>query len=147
MIAVSLPDELLSKLNDAVIKTGKKRSYLIRESLSIYLENIEAMNTSKKVDLVISKPFHEILIEEFKKSTELVTDARKTPFTIFSDDRKLYVLNAKGNTRSLDEASTNKFFDEFKATGSTTAATYHDITFNSSYLLAALKYLMQKEII
>ena len=32
MIAVSLPDDLLAKLDDVVAKTGKKRSYLIRES-------------------------------------------------------------------------------------------------------------------
>ena len=145
MIAVSLPDDLLAKLDDVVAKTGKKRSYLIRESLSIYLESIEHMNTDKKVELKTSKPFYETLIEEFKESTELVTDARKSPFTMFSDNGKLYVLNAKGNTRALDESSVNKFFDAFKATGSASPISYHDITFNSSYLLAALKNLMERE--
>ncbi|WP_411543544.1 ribbon-helix-helix protein, CopG family (plasmid) [Klebsiella pneumoniae] len=46
MIAVSLPDELLQKLDNAVAKTGKKRSYLIRESIQMYLNQIE--NTHEK---------------------------------------------------------------------------------------------------
>lgn len=147
MIAVSLPDDLLAKLDAAVARTGKKRSYLIRESLNLYLENIEHMNTDKKIDLKTSKPFYQILVEEFKKSTELVTDARKIQFTIFSDNGKLYVLNGQGNTRSLDEIGVNKFFDAFKATGSMSPVSYQNITFNSSYLLAALKYLLERDLI
>ncbi|MFM4157849.1 ribbon-helix-helix protein, CopG family [Klebsiella quasipneumoniae] len=48
MIAVSLPDELLKRLDDAVDKTGKKRSFLIRESISMYLNNIENIHEKKR---------------------------------------------------------------------------------------------------
>ena len=66
MIAVSLPDELLKRLDDAVDKTGKKRSFLIRESISMYLNNIENIHEKKEIILNTSKPFYEVLIEEFK---------------------------------------------------------------------------------
>lgn len=111
------------------------------------MDNIESINIIKEVHLKKSKHFYHALIEEFKESKGLVTDARKIPFTIFSDSGKLYVLNAKGNTRSLDEASVNKFFEIFKETGSTLPVSYHNITFNSSYLLAALKSLIDRELI
>ncbi|EHC1928032.1 ribbon-helix-helix protein, CopG family, partial [Escherichia coli] len=66
MIAVSLPDELLKRLDYAVDKTGKKRSFLIRESISMYLNNIENIHEKKEIILNTSKPFYEVLIEEFK---------------------------------------------------------------------------------
>ena len=124
MIAVSLPDELLKRLDDAVDKTGKKRSFLIRESISMYLNNIENIHEKK-----------------------LITEARKTEFTMFSDNGKLYVINSKGNTRRLEPMYVNNFFEEYKKTGSMSTSSYQDITFNSSYLLAALQYLMEKELI
>ena len=98
MIAVSLPDELLKRLDDAVDKTGKKRSFLIRESISMYLNNIENIHEKKEIILNTSKPFYEVLIEEFKNEKKLITEARKTEFTMFSDNGKLYVINSKGNT-------------------------------------------------
>lgn len=147
MIAVSLPDELLIRLDDAVAKTGKKRSYLIRESLSMYLNNIENMNTKKEIVLNTSKPFYQILIDEFHDEKKLMTEARKSEFTMFSDDGKLYVINSKGNTRRLEAIYVNNFFDEYKNTGSMSPSSYQDITFNSSYLLAALQYLMERELI
>ncbi|WP_240834512.1 ribbon-helix-helix protein, CopG family, partial [Escherichia coli] len=56
MIAVSLPDELLKRLDDAVDKTGKKRSFLIRESISMYLNNIKNIHEKKEIILNTSKP-------------------------------------------------------------------------------------------
>lgn len=147
MIAVSLPDELLKRLDDAVDKTGKKRSFLIRESISMYLNNIENIHEKKEIILNTSKPFYEVLIEEFKNEKKLITEARKTEFTMFSDNGKLYVINSKGNTRRLEPMYVNNFFEEYKKTGSMSTSSYQDITFNSSYLLAALKYLMEKELI
>jgi Arc/MetJ-type ribon-helix-helix transcriptional regulator len=146
MIAVSLPDELLQKLDTAVAKTGKKRSYLIRESIQMYL-NQKKIHMKKKIILNTSKPFYEILIEEFQVEKELMTEARKTEFTMFSDNGKLYVVNSKGNTRKLEAVYVNNFFEEYKKTGSMSPSSYQDITFNSSYLLAALKYLIEKELI
>ncbi len=64
------------------------------------------------------------------KMKKLITEARKTEFTMFSDNGKLYVIN-----------------EEYKKTGSMSTSSYQDITFNSSYLLAALQYLMEKELI
>ena len=81
MIAVSLPDELLQKLDNAVAKTGKKRSYLIRESIQMYLNQIENTHEKKEIILNTSKPFYEILIEEFQVEKELMTEARKTEFS------------------------------------------------------------------
>ena len=147
MIAVSLPDELLQKLDNAVAKTGKKRSYLIRESIQMYLNQIENTHENKEIILNTSKPFYEILIEEFQVEKELMTEARKTEFTMFSDNGKLYVVNSKGNTRKLEAVYVNNFFEEYKKTGSMSPSSYQDITFNSSYLLAALKYLIEKELI
>ncbi|WP_240834509.1 hypothetical protein [Escherichia coli] len=93
------------------------------------------------------KPFYEVLIEEFKNEKKLITEARKTEFTMFSDNGKLYVINSKGNTRRLEPMYVNNFFEEYKKTGSMSTSSYQDITFNSSYLLAALQYLMEKELI
>ena len=114
MIAVSLPDELLKRLDDAVDKTGKKRSFLIRESISMYLNNIENIHEKKEIILNTSKPFYEVLIEEFKNEKKLITEARKTEFTMFSDNGKLYVINSKGNTRRLEPMYVNNFFEEYK---------------------------------
>lgn len=147
MIAVSLPAELLNKLDCAVAKTGKKRSYLIKESLHMYLNTIEKKQIDKEIILNTSKPFYQILVDEFQNEKKLTTEARKSEFTIFSDDGKLYVINSKGNTRKLDEVYVNEFFEEYKRTGSTSTSSYQDITFNSSYLLSALKYLMENELI
>ena len=67
MIAVSLPDELLKRLDDAVDKTGKKRSFLIRESISMYLNNIENIHEKKKeIILNTSKPFYESSLKNLK---------------------------------------------------------------------------------
>jgi hypothetical protein len=113
----------------------------------MYLDNVEDINTPKAVDIKIAQSFYQTLITEFRAQTQLTTGARKTPFTIFSDNGKLYVLTAKGTTRILDEGSVNNFFEQFKKTGSTSPVSYHEITFNSSYLLAALKELMEREVI
>ena len=132
MIAVSLPDELLQKLDNAEAKTGKKRSYLIRESIQMYLNQIENTHEKKEIILNTSKPFYEILIEEFQVEKELMTEARKTEFTMFSDNGKLYVVNSKGNTRKLEAVYVNNFFEEYKKTGSMIPSSYQDITFNTT---------------
>lgn len=97
----------------------------------------------KEIILNTSKPFYEVLIGKFKNEKKLITEARKTEFTMFSDNGKLYVINSKGNTRRLEPMYVNNFFEEYKKTGNETSS-YQDITFNSSYLLAALQYLMEK---
>ncbi|MDC8801783.1 ribbon-helix-helix protein, CopG family, partial [Klebsiella pneumoniae] len=55
---------MTAKLDNAVAKTGKKRSYLIRESIQMYLNQIENTHEKKEIILNTSKPFYEILIEE-----------------------------------------------------------------------------------
>ena len=47
----------------------------------------------KEIILNTSKPFYEVLIEEFKNEKKKITEARKTEFTMFSDNGKLYVIN------------------------------------------------------
>ncbi|MBF7684168.1 hypothetical protein I2F27_12795 [Acinetobacter sp. B5B] len=113
----------------------------------MYLNTIEKKQIDKEIILNTSKPFYQILVDEFQNEKKLTTEARKSEFTIFSDDGKLYVINSKGNTRKLDEVYVNEFFEEYKRTGSTSTSSYQAITFNSSYLLSALKYLMENELI
>lgn len=113
----------------------------------MYLNNIENTHTKKEIVLNTSKPFYQILVDEFQDEKKLITEARKSEFTIFSDNEKLYVVNSKGNTRRLEAMYVNNFFEEYKATGSMSTSSYQDITFNSSYLLAALQYLMERELI
>ncbi|MDC8801747.1 hypothetical protein PRS30_29225, partial [Klebsiella pneumoniae] len=75
----------------------------------MYLNQIENTHEKKEIILNTSKPFYEILIEEFQVEKELMTEARKTEFTMFSDNGKLYVVNSKGNTRKLEAVYVNNF--------------------------------------
>ena len=49
----------------------------------------------KEIILNTSKPFYEVLIEEFKNE-KTNNWGQKTEFTMFSDNGKLYVINWKG---------------------------------------------------
>lgn len=148
MIAVSIPEMLLDKLDSTVESTGKKRSAIIREALEMYLQVIDK-NRNEKGGLTLKDDisFYELLVTKFKKPKEFMTEARAKPFTVFSDEGKLYVLNAEGNTRRLSETSVNNFFNLFNETGSFSPSIYQGVTFNSSYLLAVLKELLTNETI
>ena len=144
MIAVTLPEELMKKLDYVSKKTEKSRSFLIRESLERFIDELETEYEKREVKIDMNGSFYELLVDECKTPMELTTGARKVAFTMFSDEGKLYVLNSKGNTRPLDEKPANDFFETFKKTGSTSPITYRDSTFNASYFLAATQELMRR---
>ena len=104
------------------------------------------MNENKSIKNNI-KSFYALLVDEFSSPVNLVTEARKSPFTIFSKDGKLFVHNSKDNIRPLEEGPANSFYEIFKETGSITPVSYRDVTFNSSYFLAAVHYLKEKEVL
>lgn len=87
---------------------------------------------------------HQILIREFSNKSDLITKARGAFFTIFSEREKLYVINSKSKKRHLSEKEIHAFFERFNQTGSTSPATYQDVTFNASYLLASLHELKER---
>ncbi|MEG3135533.1 DUF1737 domain-containing protein [Rouxiella sp. T17] len=94
-----------------------------------------------------SDKFLSTLLSHFVKPVELVTAARKQPFTIYSENGRLFIENSKGNKRNLSESELIEFHKLLTETGSSAPATYQDITFNSSYLLAAVEHINSKQIV
>lgn len=142
MIAVTLPDELLKQLDNVAKDTDKSRSFLIRESLYRFLDELKNDYMKREVKIELNTSFYELLLNACKEPLELATEARQAPFTMFSDEGKLYVRNSKGKVRPLDEKPANEFFEMYKATGSTSPVTYREVTFNASYYLAAARELL-----
>ena len=66
---------------------------------------------------------------------------------MFSEDGKLFVHNNKDNIRPLSTDEIDNFYKIFKETGSRSPSTYTDVTFNSSYILAAISYLKEQAIL
>ena len=93
MIAVTLPEELMEKLDYVSKKTEKSRSFLIRESLERFIDELETEYEKREVKIDMNGSFYELLVDECKTPMELTTGARKVAFTMFSDEGKLYVLN------------------------------------------------------
>lgn len=147
MIAITLPEEQLKRLDDATVKTDKSRSFLIKESLERFLDDLVYEYEKREIEMKLDQPFYDLLVETFKEPAKLTTGARNAKFTIFSDQGKLYILNSKNNTRPLDEKPANEFFEMYKKTGSTSPITYRDATFNASYYLAAINELIRREVI
>lgn len=87
------------------------------------------------------KDFYHFMLERFSQPVELVTPARKQPFTLYVEQGKLYVKNARNNIRCLNKKGVSAFIEHYEETNSHSHKDYQDITFNASYLLAAMKYL------
>lgn len=90
---------------------------------------------------MIYKDFYSYLLEQFSQPVDLFTGARKQPFTLYSERDVLFIKNAKDNIRRLDREGVDAFIARFEETASTAPGDYQDVTFNASYLLAAMKYL------
>lgn len=93
---------------------------------------------------MIYKDFYHFLLVRFAEPVKLMTDIKKKSFTIYAQQERLLVKNAKGNVRSLDKAGVEAFIARFEETGSTAPGDYQEITFHSSYLLAAMKHLAEE---
>lgn len=148
MLMLRLPDELEKRLEKLAACTQRTKSFYAREAILMSISALEGkyMNENKPLKNN-KKSFYTLLIDEFSSPVNLVTEARKSPFTMFSKDGKLFVHNSKDNIRPLDEGPANGFYEIFKETGSITPISYRDVTFNSSYFLAAVHYLKEKGVL
>ncbi|WP_151995999.1 hypothetical protein [Buttiauxella massiliensis] len=91
------------------------------------------------------KDFYHFMLERFSQPAELVTLGRKQPFTLYAEQGNLYVKNASNSLRRLDKKSMAAFIEHYEETNSQSPKDYQDVTFNASYLLAAMKYLSVME--
>ncbi|KAB7896013.1 hypothetical protein ASE93_12300 [Serratia sp. Leaf50] len=99
----------------------------------------------KLISDLSSDKFLSMMTAFFVNPVELFTAARKKPFKVYSEDGRLFILNSKGNKRPLRQTELEEFHKRFIKTGSITPVTYQDVTFNSSYILAAIEHINLKE--
>lgn len=90
---------------------------------------------------MIYRDFYHHLLEHFSQPVELFTGARKQVFTLYSEQNVLYIRNSKNNIRRLGRDDVDAFITRFEETGSILPRDYQDVTFNSSYLVAVMKYI------
>jgi len=90
---------------------------------------------------MIYRDFYHHLLESFSQPVELFTGARKQVFTLYSEQNVLYIRNSKNNIRRLSRNDVDAFITRFEETGSILPRDYQDVTFNSSYLVAVMKYI------
>lgn len=90
------------------------------------------------------KDFFYFLLERFAHPVELKTGVRKRPFTLYAEQGELWVKNETQNLRRLGRKEVDAFIARYEETESRKSVDYQDVTFHSSYLLAAMKYLEEK---
>lgn len=90
------------------------------------------------------KDFYQLMLECFSQPIELITQARSQPFTLYVDDDILYVRNVKGKNRRIRPQAVARFIEKFEEDESFSPSDYQNVTFNASYLLAAMKYITEK---
>lgn len=90
------------------------------------------------------KDFYQLMLEYFAQPVELITQARSQPFTLYVDNDILYVRNVKGKTRRIRPQAVAKFIAKFEEDESFSPSDYQGVTFNASYLLAAMRYITEK---
>lgn len=100
-----------------------------KEQLALNMKQITADN------------FHSVLVNAFHVPTDLTTDQRAKPFVMFTDGGRVMVAKPDGKRRIITPKEARAFFEQYQATGSTTPSHYHEASFNTSYLLAALKHV------
>ncbi|EMH4163348.1 hypothetical protein RJ498_002619 [Pluralibacter gergoviae] len=93
---------------------------------------------------MVYKDFYHLMLECFTQPVELFTKARKTSFTIYNEDQKLFVRNGKNNISRISSSEVAAFVEKFENSNSLRPKDYHDVTFKSSYLLAAMQYIREK---
>lgn len=89
------------------------------------------------------KDFYHLMLEYFSQPVELFTGSRNVPFTLYTEEQKLFVRNGKDNTSRIDPKEVAAFVERFEETESLLAKDYQDVTFKASYLLAAMKYITE----
>lgn len=148
MLMLRLPVELEKRLDEIVEKTQRTKSFLAREAILLSLDTLEKKYTNENKGLnSININLYETLVKSFSKPVNLETESRKSKFSIFSEDGKLFVHNNKDNIRPLNVDEVENFYKLFKETGSRSPSTYTHVTFNSSYILAAVSYLNEQAIL
>lgn len=148
MLMLRLPVELDKRLDEIAKKTQRTKSFLAREAILLSLETLEKKYTIENKELrYMNINLYETLVKSFSTPIDLETESRKSKFRIFSEDGKLFVHNNKDNIRPLSVDEVDNFYKVFKETGSRSPSTYTDVTFNSSYLLAAISHLKGQDIL
>ncbi|WP_218945187.1 ribbon-helix-helix protein, CopG family [Acinetobacter sp. YH16051] len=143
-----LPVELVKRLDEIAKKTQRTKSFLAREAILLSLETLEKKYTIENKELRdMNINLYETLVKSFSTPIDLETESRKSKFRIFSEDGKLFVHNNKDNIRPLSVDEVDNFYKVFKETGSRSPSTYTDVTFNSSYILAAISHLKEQDIL
>lgn len=92
------------------------------------------------------KDFYHLLLESFSQPVELFTGSRNVPFTIYTEQQKLFVRSGKDNASRINPKEVAAFVERFEENESFLAKDYQDVTFKASYLLAAMKYITVKHI-
>lgn len=90
------------------------------------------------------KDFYHLMLEYFSQPVELFTGSRNVPFTLYTEEQKLFVRNGKDNTSRIDPKEVAAFVERFEEAESLLAKDYQDVTFKASYLLAAMKYITER---
>ncbi len=148
MLMLRLPVELVKRLDEIAKKTQRTKSFLAREAILLSLETLEKKYTIENKELRdMNINLYETLVKSFSTPIDLETESRKSKFRIFSEDGKLFVHNNKDNIRPLSVDEVDNFYKVFKETGSRSPSTYTDVTFNSSYILAAISHLKEQDIL
>lgn len=148
MLMLILPVELEKRLDEIAKKTQRTKSFLAREAILLSLDTIEKKYTIENKGLSdMNINLYETLVKSFSTPIDLETESRKSKFRIFSEDGKLFVHNNKDNIRPLSVDEVDNFYKVFKETGSRSPSTYTDVTFNSSYILAAVSHLKEQDIL
>ncbi|MDR3029900.1 MULTISPECIES: ribbon-helix-helix domain-containing protein [Acinetobacter] len=148
MLMLRLPVELEKRLDEIAEKTQRTKSFLAREAILLSLDILEKKYTIENKGLSdMNINLYETLVKSFSIPVNLETESRKSKFRIFSEDGKLFVHNNKDNIRPLGIEEVDNFYKVFKETGSRSPSTYTDVTFNSSYILAAVSHLKEQGVL
>lgn len=148
MLMLRLPVELEKRLDEIAEKTQRTKSFLAREAILLSLDTLKIKYAHENKGLSdMNINLYETLVKFFSTPVNLETESRKSKFSIFSEDGKLFVHNNKDNIRPLSVDEVDNFYKVFKETGSRSPSTYTDVTFNSSYILAAVSHLKEQDIL
>ncbi|HEP0304257.1 hypothetical protein [Providencia sp. PROV254] len=147
MIAIKLSNDIKLRLESVSEVTGKEKSTLIEECLKRTLDSLEDEYIIKKYNGNFSGDFYSALVHAFKSPVSLKTISRNITFVAFSDGDKVYIENSKGKTRACEEKPANGFFEIYKSTGSLSPSSYRDATFNASYYLPMINYMIENKLI
>jgi len=93
---------------------------------------------------MVYKDFYHLMLEFFSQPVVLYTGSRNVPFTIYTEEQKLFVRNSKDNISCILPKEVSAFVERFEESDSLSAKDYHNVTFKASYLLAAMKYISVK---